>query len=454
MGLPSQSKQVGWGSGKSSSGKGGSGLPKAVVALLACGGVAVGGWFGWTMLKPGPNMANAKNDHGLQQASNTESTHGGGSGTDETSTPAMKSGANESTGSSSHIDPRPAQTNNDASHDEAQSDEALRLFPTGTQNADHGADASTPVEDEKTSQTPLVQTPPEREQTPPRTTQQPPRTNWSDPGAVKPTAVLNDAPRTVAAQIQSANDAINDGDLLMAREHYYRLLDNPAATEANCELARTQIQTLNDTILFSPRKFPGEPMTEQYVVDGNDFALSQIVKKLSLPIDYRLIARVNKMRNPDIIRRDQKLKIIRGPFHAEVIKSKFRVDIYSGDPDNRQGWRYVRSFPVGLGEHGSTPSGRFVVKLNSKLVDPYWINPRTGERFTADNPENPIGEYWIGLQGLGESEHETGYGLHGTVDPDSIGQEKSMGCVRMRDDDIAFVYELLSEKVSIVNIID
>ena len=44
------------------------------------------------------------------------------------------------------------------------------------------------------------------------------------------------------------------------------------------------------------------------------------------------------------------------------------------------------------------------------------------------------------------------FGLHGTIDPDSIGKEKSMGCVRMGSDDIALIYELLTEKVSVIKI--
>ena len=46
-----------------------------------------------------------------------------------------------------------------------------------------------------------------------------------------------------------------------------------------------------------------------------------------------------------------------------------------------------------------------------------------------------------------------GYGIHGTIDPDSIGQMKSMGCVRLRHDDVALVYELLTDQASRVTIV-
>jgi lipoprotein-anchoring transpeptidase ErfK/SrfK len=47
----------------------------------------------------------------------------------------------------------------------------------------------------------------------------------------------------------------------------------------------------------------------------------------------------------------------------------------------------------------------------------------------------------------------TGFGLHGTIDPTSIGQSKSMGCVRMGNEDIAVIYELLVEQISQVRVV-
>jgi L,D-transpeptidase ErfK/SrfK len=53
-----------------------------------------------------------------------------------------------------------------------------------------------------------------------------------------------------------------------------------------------------------------------------------------------------------------------------------------------------------------------------------------------DDPENPLGEYWLGL-----GNH---IGIHGTNDPASIGQAASRGCIHLGDDDIAEVFGLLS----------
>jgi len=44
------------------------------------------------------------------------------------------------------------------------------------------------------------------------------------------------------------------------------------------------------------------------------------------------------------------------------------------------------------------------------------------------------------------------YGIHGTIDPASIGENMSMGCIRMLPKDVALVYDLLVNKHSRVTI--
>ncbi|MEL7472038.1 MAG: L,D-transpeptidase family protein [Planctomycetota bacterium] len=216
---------------------------------------------------------------------------------------------------------------------------------------------------------------------------------------------------------------------------------------------RERLSTLNEELIFSPTVYPNVWNTERYTVKGGD-SLARIAYRNDLAIDWRLIQRVNRIANPNSIRVGQTLKLVRGPFHAVVDKSDYRLDVYHGAPDEPEDWVYIRSFAVGLGEHNATPTGAFAVRPDSKLVNPRWTNPRTGEQFEADDPENPIGERWIGLVGLGDAANFTGYGLHGTIDPGSIGQQRSMGCVRLDDDDVELMYELLEEGVSRVLIKD
>ena len=257
----------------------------------------------------------------------------------------------------------------------------------------------------------------------------------------------------VATLVERAESAIRANDPVAAREFYNQALLSDRATPSDRASIRQQMAALNEDLMFSPRVYPNDPFATVYEVQSGD-SLSRIAQREGVAAEWLLIQRVNRLSNPGGIYAGQKLKLVRGPFHAVVSKSAFRMDVYVGPPQDVDQWVYVRSFDVGLGEYDGTPLGVFTVRRHSKLINPFWRNPRTGEEFAADNPDNPIGEHWIGLQGQGQAATFSGYGIHGTIEPDSIGREMSMGCVRMLPDDVALVYELLSEKLSEVHIVE
>lgn len=255
----------------------------------------------------------------------------------------------------------------------------------------------------------------------------------------------------------SAQRAQSQGKPLEARDLYTQVILDDAASASQKQEARDQATAINDKLIFSKYMEPNDPLVDTYTVESGD-NLVKIARKSGMSAEHSFIARVNGMTDPNRLSVGQKLKIVRGPFHAVVDKSDFRMDIFIGErpvAGNKSAprWTYVRSFKVGLGEGGSTPLGLFTVKENSKLINPHWVNPRTGEKFDRDNPANPIGERWIGLQGLEPGNSSAaGYGIHGTIAPDSIGKEMSMGCVRMAAPDVELVYELLMPTVSTVTI--
>ena len=179
-------------------------------------------------------------------------------------------------------------------------------------------------------------------------------------------------------------------------------------------------------------------------------SLSRIAKNADVKAEWMMIKRINRLTNPNAIRVGQSLKIPVGTFHAEVSKSNYTFDLFL---ENEHGRVLVASYPVGLGEFDATPTGRFVVREHSKLINPQWRNPRTGEFFYSNDPKNPIGERWIGIKGIDPTNNELlGYGIHGTIDEDSIGRMESMGCIRMHDADVKLVYDALTERGSIIEI--
>ena len=47
-----------------------------------------------------------------------------------------------------------------------------------------------------------------------------------------------------------------------------------------------------------------------------------------------------------------------------------------------------------------------------------------------------LGTRWMGFD-------ITGYGIHGTTEPDKIGQQVTAGCVRMRNEEVEELYTLI-----------
>jgi len=269
------------------------------------------------------------------------------------------------------------------------------------------------------------------------------------PGGGSTTPVTDTARNLLAA----AERSLTENKPVVARELLNRALRDSTLSAADSAAVRDRLARLNDDLVFSPKVHADDPLSATYAVQGGD-SLERIARRNDLAVDWRLLQRVNRLANPNRIQEGQSLKLVRGPFHAVVSKSAYRLDLYAGPPADESAWVYIRSFSVGLGEGDSTPTGRFVVKRGSKLINPYWVNPRTGQRFDKDDPLNPIGERWIGIEGLGDDAVKTGYGLHGTIEPHSIGRQMSMGCVRLLADDVELVYEMLAEGVSRVTIRD
>jgi LysM repeat protein len=269
--------------------------------------------------------------------------------------------------------------------------------------------------------------------TPPPSAQPTPPAQLAQPGSSNPE--LSRAMRLAAS------------DPVAARVLATRAIDSGALSPADRMRAYDLLNGLARQLFFNANVNPNDPTMVVYTVRSGD-NLQKIVREQQLGCDHRLIQRINGIADPRKLRVGQRLRLPKGDFHAEVIKSEYRLNLYLGEGSDRV---LISSFRVGLGESNGTPTGLFKVRPNSKLIDPEWTHPRTGQHFRSNDPMNPIGEHWIGLVGVEESTRGfLGYGIHGTIEPDSIGQDRSLGCVRLLADDVAIVYECLTEPNSTV----
>ncbi len=100
-------------------------------------------------------------------------------------------------------------------------------------------------------------------------------------------------------------------------------------------------------------------------------------------------------------------------------------------------------YDVAVGQDAwQTPTGSFTVM--SKLENPAWQHPITKEEIPP-GLDNPLGDRWIGFWTDGEAQ----IGFHGTNQEDLIGEAVSHGCVRMRNEDVKALYDLVEIGTSV-----
>ena len=95
--------------------------------------------------------------------------------------------------------------------------------------------------------------------------------------------------------------------------------------------------------------------------------------------------------------------------------------------------RIVKMYPTAVGA-GRTPTPTGFYRIVQRIPNPTWY---TKGRIVPPGKSNPLGTRWLGLS-------VKGYGIHGTNNPSSIGHNASHGCIRMRNQDIEELFELVS----------
>jgi lipoprotein-anchoring transpeptidase ErfK/SrfK len=97
-----------------------------------------------------------------------------------------------------------------------------------------------------------------------------------------------------------------------------------------------------------------------------------------------------------------------------------------------QDGQVLKLYDVAVGKPSTpTPQGKFVV-IN-RIPHPTWYGPQGP---VPPGKNNPIGTRWMGLS-------KDGYGIHGTNAPSSIGHAASHGCIRMRQQDLEELFDLI-----------
>src|SRR6266403_2258950 len=122
---------------------------------------------------------------------------------------------------------------------------------------------------------------------------------------------------------------------------------------------------------------------------------------------------------------------------AVAAKTRVKVDVKTNMLGVFDGDKIIAAYPVTVGsKQTATPIGewkvRGVAKLPTFRYDERML--KHGERsknfhILPPGPNNPVGVVWIAL-------NKRGIGIHGTDDPNTIGQAVSHGCIRLANWDV------------------
>lgn len=223
------------------------------------------------------------------------------------------------------------------------------------------------------------------------------------------------------AQKELAKLAAKSGDPEQALRAYSALLMRPMTAAERAPLL-AEVQRLSGEVVYSGRKMQNARFHE---VKRGD-TVGKIAKRFKSSVG--LLSKVNQLKGHRIYV-GQKLKVLSGDFTIVVHKSLHQLTLFIDGV-------YLEHWPVGLGEHGGTPLGSFEIITKLKNPDWFW----EGRRIPYGDPRHKIGTRWMGFR---PKANITGYGIHGTDEPESIGKNMSAGCVRLHNDHVQVLFEMV-----------
>ena len=230
------------------------------------------------------------------------------------------------------------------------------------------------------------------------------------------------------AVISDARAAVDAGQLAEASDMLSRLVETHPDPEAVDLLGKVNIRLLKSPLMMKGKEY--------YVIQSGDY-LQKIAKKYNTTV--ALLKAMNGLES-DTIRLGDRMLVFRGDFTIRVSKSKNTLDLLLGG-------KLFKRYPVGTGEFGKTPAVEFT--LVDKIVEPPWTRPSDGKQIEYGDPENVLGTRWMAIKSDDHPEL-TGFGIHGTWERDSIGKQSSAGCIRLLNEDVEELFDLVPRKTRII----
>ncbi|NRA95970.1 MAG: L,D-transpeptidase family protein [Planctomycetes bacterium] len=283
--------------------------------------------------------------------------------------------------------------------------------------------------------------------TPELSARTPPSTQEKPRGESKPQSLKRSPEPEIAKVMPAPDDPLapdrrklgalrKGGDADALRRQLSSLALHPRAMLKDREAWLKEADKLNARLVWSATPGPGFTTVKVEPSDSYWEIARRMNAERGTHVTAGMLEAINKVR-PNKLRLGQSLKVPTEKVSLLVDKSSCEIYVLLGGV-------YVKRFPVGIGKDSSTPEGTFTVQ--GKTAKPVWTDPKTGRRYAYGEKGHLIGSRWLGFYKDGGP---TGYGTHGTIDPETIGQAVSEGCIRLVNSDVEELYELVLEGASV-----
>ena len=234
-------------------------------------------------------------------------------------------------------------------------------------------------------------------------------------GAVTPSANLGLSNAIATADRQYNNDQLREA--LATLSLFY---NTPNITEQERSQLLARLDPLAREVIYSKRHL----LTQPHRV-GRSEKLQDIAADYDVP--WALLANVNGVKDPTTILPGTELKVVRGPFSAQVDLTRKELTLFLGD-------LYAGRFPIATGTAPTPKPGSFIVQDKS-TERPFY----SGQiQLTPNDPNNPYGNIWIDLGGQ--------LCIHGSP---HASRPSDKGCISLAGDYADDLYGILTQGSSV-----
>ncbi|MGC4007174.1 MAG: LysM peptidoglycan-binding domain-containing protein [Pirellulales bacterium] len=247
-----------------------------------------------------------------------------------------------------------------------------------------------------------------------------PATSLSPAVMGEPKKNANESLSPFGPVLRETQTLIEQRKLAEALQRLTRIYDDQAMTEAERVQVLDLLNQLAGTVIYSREYWLGAGHT---VAAGQ--TLESIAKEKNVP--WELLAKINGLVDPKQLTPGEMLKVVPGPFRAEISLSSKRMTLFLND-------MYAGSFEiVNLGRESQYGESDYLVK--KRAMNPLYDNAAQGQRFAEGDPQNPLGNFAVMLA--------DGLAIHGHGK--QVAPQDPRGSLRLSESDCEDVHDILSE---------